>query len=497
MFMTSWMLIAIPEHEKLSESYSLNQEYEGQNQIVDNVYGELSEPFLLRDSLTQQVIEKNGDELTILSSVSSKRADTNEKLFHVQNTFTVNEKTRIHTDREEKLFEFPPNVMQKDYDFFHPAIFFDDPMEFVRIDTISGLEVYVFETITTGSDISYAFSQFAPHVIFTDTTSELWVEPVTGNVVRFEKTWENYLIEDGQRINTIEIGGKKTTPFTEQILVNDAKTQIENNYYFKTVIPSLGISVIGTLGFIWILSTYLAGIRLEKNQLQNKEKLKDEVISMVSHEIKNPLTPILMSCDILMSEKHGSLNEEQLKKIQMIKKNTNNLKDLLSNFMETKKIDLDQVSLVKTQTDLKKYLENVIESVRPFTGKKHIKLWLSVDDSWKITIDQKRISQVISNLVKNAIDFVPDENGEIIVSAQKDDKGTTISVQDNGIGIPDESSDAIFDRFKQLVPPVYIQHEGSGLGLSVCKGIVESHGGRIWVDKFYKDGARFQFFIPN
>ena len=78
----------------------------------------------------------------------------------------------------------------------------------------------------------------------------------------------------------------------------------------------------------------------------------------------------------------------------------------MSDFTEVKKLELDQLSLSKTNVDLKEYLENVVESVRPFTGEKKVRLHLKLKDTWKITCDQKRISQVLSNLIKNSIDFV-------------------------------------------------------------------------------------------
>ena len=490
-----WEFVQIPEHNKLSEFYILDQEYIGQNQIADNVHGELSQPFLLHDTMVQEVIE-DGDELRISSVVSSKKAATGETLFYVENTYHVDSKTRMHLDKEGKLFGFPPGVEKRDYDFFHPAVFFDDPMMYVETNEINGLEVYIFETVTKNKDVSFAFSQFAPHTIHTDTTSRLWVEPITGNVVNFEKIWENYLIENGQRSNTIEVGGKPTSEFNEHILVEATISQIENMYFNNVLMPSLILTVILITGLVWILSSYSNRIKQERIQLEQKNKLKDELVSMLSHEIKNPLTPIKNICELLLLEKDGNLNEKQRERIQAILKNSNVLNELLSDFADVKKIDLEQVPLSKIEVDVKEYLETVLETVRPFAGEKNIKLSLNLKTSWKMNCDQKRISQVISNLVKNAIDFVPQGRGQIIISAELTREGTVISVTDNGIGISSENAEIIFDKFKQLNFPSYIRHEGSGLGLSVCKGIVEAHGGRIWLDKSYDAGANFKFLIP-
>ena len=492
-----WVFVEIPNQNKLSDNYSMDREYSGQNQIADDVYGDLSEPFLLHDSLEQHILEKNGDELTIMSSVSSRKAATDEVLFSVENIFKVDAKTRMHLDRDGKLFAFVPGVEKKDYDFFHPAVFMNDPMAYKESTVLYGLEVYLFEVTSKDSDISFAFPQFAPHTIHTDTVSKLWVEPITGNVISFEKTWENYLVENGKRINTVEIGGKKTSEFTEHIMVRTTQTQIQNNYLNNVLIPITFIIIIFVIGILWIgLSSFISA-KHDKIQLEEKEKIKDELISMLSHEIKNPLTPIISLTQMLLLEKDGSLNEKQRQRIEAILENSNVIHDLLADFTEIKKFESRQVKVTKTKVDLKSYLENTLEGIRPFTGDKKIKLELSLKDTWEITCDQKRITQVLSNLVKNAIDFVPEKNGTIILNAERHPKGTIISVQDNGIGIPVKQAEIIFEKFQQISTPSNISHEGIGLGLSVCREIIEAHGGEIWLDSEYTGGARFKFLIPN
>ena len=493
----SWTMIIIPNSEKLSDQYTLDMEYDAQTTMVEDVYGELHGPFFQRDVLFEKVIDKNGDILTIESSVTGTNIVTNEVMFHMENTYKVDAVTQMHIDKEGKRFGFLPGVEKKDYDFFHPAVFYDDPMVFKTTDTINGLEVYVFEVTTKGADTSRAFPQFAPHVIFTDTISKLWIEPITGNLIKFEKSWDNYLVEDGKRINTIQVGGKHTTEFTELILTQYTNAKIETINFNNVMMPSFLMIVIFVTGIILILSTNLRTIKQNSTQLQKVDKQKDELVSMMSHEIKNPLTPIMWICDRLLTEKDGSLNDKQRHNINIILKKSHQINELLSDFSEVKKLDLKQLSLSKTEVDLREYLENVVESVRPFTGDKMIQFHLELEKTWKITCDQKRISQVISNLIKNAIAFVPENKGKITIRAEHKDRGTIISVEDNGIGILQSAADTVFEKFKQLDNTLGIKHEGTGLGLSICKGIVEAHGGTIWLDKNYEPGTRFQFLIPN
>jgi len=201
----SWIMIYNAEFQKLPDDYSLNMEYDAQTTMVDDVYGELLGPYFQRDVLSEKVIEKNGNILTIQSSVTGKRIDTNEIMFQIENTYQVDATTQMHIDKEGKRFGFLPGVEKKDYEFFHPAVFYDDPMVFKETDVVNGLEVYVFEVVTKDADTSRAFSQFAPHVIHTDTTSRLWIEPITGNLIRFDKDWNNYLVENGENINTFQL----------------------------------------------------------------------------------------------------------------------------------------------------------------------------------------------------------------------------------------------------------------------------------------------------
>ena len=118
--------------------------------------------------------------------------------------------------------------------------------------------------------------------------------------------------------------------------------------------------------------------------------------------------------------------------------------------------------------------------------------------------DPNRIDQVLSNLIKNSIDFVPDNGiGKIIVRAQKDDSDSSnninmilFTVEDNGIGINPEKAGKLFQKFYQIDTGPTRKHAGTGLGLVICRGIIEAHGGKIWVDKNRRIGAAIKFTLP-
>ena len=119
-------------------------------------------------------------------------------------------------------------------------------------------------------------------------------------------------------------------------------------------------------------------------------------------------------------------------------------------------------------------------------------------DNVSVICDSKRIEQVISNLVKNSIDFVPEKDGKITIRAEADEiyQNVIFTIEDNGIGIPVDKMDNLFKTFYQVDTTLARKHGGTGLGLVICKGIIENHGGKIWIDKNYIRGTSIKFTLP-
>jgi signal transduction histidine kinase len=159
-------------------------------------------------------------------------------------------------------------------------------------------------------------------------------------------------------------------------------------------------------------------------------------------------------------------------------------------------------------------IDQIMTSMLPIAQAKNIELVSQTMAGGNIICDPHRIEQVIFNLVKNAVDFVPEDHGKITVSvenfehekinadsssnvAEQPDSYLLFAVEDNGIGLPPGKSDDLFKKFYQIDTTVSRKHGGTGLGLAICKGIVEAHGGKIWFDKEYTEGTRFKFIIPR
>ena len=474
--MILWYVVIIPELNKLDEDYNLHIEYSAQTTHVDNVYGELKGPYYQTDVLSERVIGKEGNTLIIKSSVTGKKVGTGETMFHVEDIYKVDAKTLMHVDKPNKRWGFLPSVEKKDYEFFHPAVFYDDPMIFKKTDKVHGLETYVFETVTKDADTSRAFPQFAPHTIHTDTTSRLWVEPITGQLVKFEKIWDNYLVENGQRVNTIQTGGKHTTEFTELILVEYAKTKMETIQFQNFILPIFIILAIFSFGIIWILWLHLKKLKKDSEK-QEKMALIGTTTASISHNLRNPLNVITMSLGLL--ERNNLSLEQKKKYVDAAKKGA----DRITYHINTMLSFVRDAPLELQKTEIKKILQSSLdEIIIPET----IKLETSIPNI-VLYADEKQLQTVFSNLILNAIQATT-EKGKITILAKENENNIQIEFVDSGEGIPKNKLNKIFE-------PLYTTKQiGTGLGLSSSKKIIEKHGGKISVKN---NPTTFTIIIPK
>jgi signal transduction histidine kinase len=256
------------------------------------------------------------------------------------------------------------------------------------------------------------------------------------------------------------------------------------------------------------------GIVNEK--LVASEKAKEEFISMVSHELRTPLMPIKAYSGMLLKPKYmGEINQKQKKAIESILRNVTTMERLVGDVLDVYRLEMSRLKLSLQEINVKTLIDNAISEfeqiIRTQDSEKKIQLHakLKVSDDLKIRCDAQRINQVLGNLIKNSIDFVPADNGKIDVRVeyyndpQDTNQKTTkkinkilFTVEDNGPGIPSDKIDSMFRKFYQIDTSLTRKHGGTGLGLVICKGIVESHGGNIWIDRNFKGGASFKFTLP-
>ncbi len=223
-------------------------------------------------------------------------------------------------------------------------------------------------------------------------------------------------------------------------------------------------------------------LREQYEQLKKLSLLKDDFLTMITHELKTPLVPIKAFIDILMSEKLGTLNLEQQKRLEIIKSSTNSLLKLVSDLLDAQKLELGLLKMNKDIHDLSEIIGLAVNKMRPNAEKKGIAITTHLQESLPFFCDNSRIEQVISNLINNSLDFCLSPDGKIDIILKTESGNIKIVVKDNGIGIAKEELDNVFVKFYQRDTSVTREHGGTGIGLSVCKGIVEAHGGKIWVE---------------
>jgi PAS domain S-box-containing protein len=228
-------------------------------------------------------------------------------------------------------------------------------------------------------------------------------------------------------------------------------------------------------------------------------KIKDQFISNMSHEIRTPLNAVMGFTDLLAD---STLNKEQGEYVEIIKSASENLLALINNILDLSKIESGQIALESTPVDIRKTITDVVKIVEPRLKNKPVELKLQLDENLpaKIKGDQLRISQILFNLIGNAIKFT--DEGFIEISCKKVN-GTdnskhylSFKVKDTGIGVPKDKQEAIFERFTQANDNTQRLYGGTGLGLNIAKGIVDMHGGTLKMESSPNEGTMFYFIIP-
>jgi len=249
------------------------------------------------------------------------------------------------------------------------------------------------------------------------------------------------------------------------------------------------------------------GEKVERTiEVQNEfvEKLKDmdrkkvEFSSMVSHELKTPLVPILGYVQMLQKENFlGDLNEKQKDAVEEIYTSTIKLEKLIGDILTTQKLDLGKLVFNEEDINVSDLLYGLIKEFDPVAVEKEIEITANFNEDVQIFSDRDRINQVFSNLIKNAIEHVSTNSGCIEIGMKNGLKDVEFFVEDNGVGISDEHRKELFKKFYQVDTSSKRKKGGSGLGLAICKGIVEGLGGKIWVESKENVGTTFFFKIPK
>lgn len=224
------------------------------------------------------------------------------------------------------------------------------------------------------------------------------------------------------------------------------------------------------------------------------DQLKDEFIGLVSHELRSPLTVIVGALNTVITDGKSLSAHERNKLLKDAAEEAESLSHLVGDLLELSRFQAHRFILDSKHIDLTSVVKNVISSLQRYTKKHRIVIDFP-DDLPNVMADQVRLERIMYNLVDNAIKYSP-KGGEIKVLAKKDNNFLVIGVKDEGIGISRADQDKLFKPFQRLDDPALGNIQGAGLGLVVCRRLVEAHGGKIWVESEYGKGSTFYFTVP-
>ena len=229
---------------------------------------------------------------------------------------------------------------------------------------------------------------------------------------------------------------------------------------------------------------------------EEANKSKDDFLANMSHELKTPLNSINIISDVMMKNKSGNLDEKQIKNLEIVHKCGKDLLYLINDVLDLSKLDAKQNVIHNTKIDLKKYMNLIYEMFYAQTKAKNLELIFRIDEDLDyIYNDQAKISQIIKNLLTNALKFTDKGKIYFLITNEKDN--IKVTIQDEGIGIPQDKLEYIFDRFKQLDGSTTRKYGGTGLGLTICKELISLLNGKINVFSELNIGSTFEVIIPK
>ncbi len=237
---------------------------------------------------------------------------------------------------------------------------------------------------------------------------------------------------------------------------------------------------------------------LEKinERLKELNKMKDEFISIVSHDLRSPLANIMLSSDMFLMKTFGELTEKQKEVVQVIKKSSVHLSKMIDDLLDLARIESGRVELRRMAGKIGDVVKESINVMQFNAHEKKIDIKLNLPETEpEISADWLKLFQVTNNLISNAIKFTH-EGGSVTISVKYSQDNVEVSVKDTGQGIENDDITLIFDKFRQVKSKATRGEKGSGFGLAIAKNLIELHGGKIWAESRLGKGTTIYFTLP-
>lgn len=320
---------------------------------------------------------------------------------------------------------------------------------------------------------------------------------------------------------------EQKTPVVVADIQNDPRTLDREFYRRNGLISYLGVPLVTkaeTLGVLVFLTREAhefnddevgflsslasqAAVAIQNSQLYEKiqrqaveldkvNKSHADFTAMIAHDLRSPLSNIIGITEMMHQGLFGATSDEQNEWLDRMRKNATSLVGLVTDFLDLSKLESGRVELARAATNVFELACTTVENYRPLAASKNITLSCEGDPMMPaIDADARRLDQVLTNLVTNALKFTP-EGGKITVAITHEASAMRVSVKDTGVGIAGDEIPNLFQKYRQATSALTSEHKGTGLGLLICKMIVEAHGGKIWVESDAGQGATFSFTLP-
>lgn len=240
-------------------------------------------------------------------------------------------------------------------------------------------------------------------------------------------------------------------------------------------------------------------LRQSLEELKELDKMKSEFIDIASHELRTPLTTLKLYLEMMAMDQYGQLPSPLRERIRVMEEGVNRLEEIINQTLVASRVIKNKLRITEQPVSLINVSSEVVHQLRPLWQAKHQNVFLeSSPNLSEINGDERALFTVLSNLVDNAIRYSP-EYSEILIRLRETVRDIECMVIDQGCGIPPEYTDKVFDEF-YIIPSEteYARMDGrTGLGLFIAKGIIERHGGRIWVESVLGRGTVFHFILPK